>query len=136
MKGTQSGSVLLQVVVMGIIVAFLAASMAAILLRRYYASSRLQNENQNTRMAEGGWMSLISGWNPLSGGHVCQGNSQYSCVSASGSGGCSPGCPTLSYCGNCVCTPNAGLAGYPVIYAYANNFHCGVNYSIEVITPP
>ena len=63
MKRVQKGSVLLQVMILGIIVAFLAAGMAAMLLSRSGSTARIEQGNAAARYDGAGLDVLINAWN-------------------------------------------------------------------------
>ncbi len=63
MKRARRGSVLLQVMILGIIVAFLAAGMASMLLMRGSATERIAEGNQGGRTDAGALSNLIYYWN-------------------------------------------------------------------------
>ncbi|HVA66238.1 MAG TPA: hypothetical protein VNK24_04860 [Elusimicrobiota bacterium] len=94
MKRVQKGSVLLQVMILGIIVAFLAAGMAAMLLSRGGSTTRIEQGNAAVRYDGSGLNILINAWNSAGSG-VCT-NDATSIYS------CSP----LKAC-SCTCTPSA-----------------------------
>ncbi|MHB2025278.1 MAG: hypothetical protein ACYCPQ_01370 [Elusimicrobiota bacterium] len=97
-----AGSVMLEALVIGVIVAFLTASMAAMMLQRSYSATRFNDENQKTESNQGGLGLLIYSWNQSisAPGGVCQ--------SLAGVYSCSPG-------NSCSCTCIPALSSNPTV---------------------
>jgi len=88
MKRVQKGSVLLQVMILGIIVAFLAAGMAAMLLSRSGSTARIEQGNAAARYDGAGLDVLINAWN--ANGICTNAAGMYSCSSKACSCTCTP----------------------------------------------
>ncbi|MDE1977679.1 MAG: hypothetical protein KGI84_10535 [Elusimicrobia bacterium] len=98
------GSVLLQVMILGIIVAFLSAGMAAMLLMRGSATERLETGNKGSRVDDAALSNLLYYWTA---------NPNADCGKPAGQGGvCIPPAPSLGYAkisGNwCSCSCELG----------------------------
>ena len=110
MRRNKKGVVLLQVMILGIIIALLAAGMASMLLMRKYAASRLEENNIGLRADNGGLSQLLYSWNLKNNGNGGV------CSSLAGVYTCSPSAPSCK----CKCTPTYSASG-PVISVISLN---------------